>query len=133
MFAQPEVKLGLIPGWGGTQRLPRIVGKGIATELIISGHMIDAKEAHRIGLVNRIFPQNTLLAKTKYFAKSLLKNGPNAMCESLRCINESSERKLSDGLVHEVESFAQLFSSEEAKEGLKAFVEKRPAAFRPPK
>ena len=129
-FAQPEVKLGIIPGWGGTQRLPRIVGKGIATELIIGGHMIDAKEAHRIGLVNRIFSSESLLTETNAFAQLIIKNGPHAVAESLRCINESSNRTLSDGLSHEVNSFAQLFSTEETKEGLTAFVEKRPAQFR---
>ncbi|MBL7013804.1 MAG: enoyl-CoA hydratase/isomerase family protein [Candidatus Marinimicrobia bacterium] len=129
-FAQPEVKLGIIPGWGGTQRLPRIVGKGIATELIIGGHMIDAKEAHRIGLVNRVFSSDALLEETNAFAQLIIKNGPQAIAESLRCINESSNRTLSDGLSHEVNSFAQLFSTEETKEGLTAFVEKRPAHFR---
>ena len=129
-FAQPEVKLGIIPGWGGTQRLPRIVGKGIATELIIGGHMIDVQEAHRIGLVNRVFSSDALLEETNSFAQLIVKNGPQAVAESLRCINESSERTLSDGLSHEVNSFAQLFSTEETKEGLTAFVEKRPAQFR---
>ncbi len=129
-FAQPEVKLGIIPGWGGTQRLPRIVGKGIANELIIGGHIIDAKEAHRIGLVNRVFQPELLLEETYAFAKKVLKNGPKAVAESLRCINESSERKLSDGLSHEVVSFSQLFSTDETKEGLTAFVEKRSANFR---
>ena len=129
-FAQPEVKLGIIPGWGGTQRLPRIVGKGIATELIIGGHMIDAQEAHRIGLVNRVFSSDELLGETNAFAQLIIKNGPKAVAESLRCINESSERQLSDGLSHELNSFAQLFSTDETKEGLTAFVEKRPAEFR---
>ena len=110
--------------------MPRIVGKGIATELIIGGHMIDAQEAHRIGLVNRVFSSDELLGETNAFAQLIIKNGPKAVAESLRCINESSERQLSDGLSHELNSFAQLFSTDETKEGLTAFVEKRPAEFR---
>jgi len=74
MFSQPEVKLGLIPGWGGTQRLPRIIGKGNAIELIIGGHMINAEEAYRIGLANKVFPQNSLLEETIKFANLILAN-----------------------------------------------------------
>ena len=78
-FAQPEVKLGLIPGWGGTQRLPRIVGKGNATELILGGHIINAHEALRIGLVNKVCPLENLMEETIAFAESLLKNGPDCL------------------------------------------------------
>jgi enoyl-CoA hydratase/carnithine racemase len=92
--------------------------------------MIDAQEAHRIGLVNRVFSSDELLGETNAFAQLIIKNGPKAVAESLRCINESSERQLSDGLSHELNSFAQLFSTDETKEGLTAFVEKRPAEFR---
>ena len=129
-FGQPEVKLGLIPGWGGTQRLPRIVGKGIATELIIGGHMIDAQEAYRIGLVNKVFPLEDLLKETIKFAQVILMNGPNCVAESLHCINESAGHSLIDGLDMEVEAFSQLFETEETTEGLTAFVEKRKAEFR---
>ena len=129
-FAQPEVKLGLIPGWGGTQRLPRIVGKGIATELIIGGNMIDAQEAYRIGLVNKVFPLIDLLEESIKFAQVILGNGPNCVAESLHCINESAGHSLIDGLDMEVESFSQLFETEETTEGLTAFVEKRKAEFR---
>ena len=129
-FGQPEVKLGLIPGWGGTQRLPRIVGKGIATELIIGGHMIDAQEAYRIGLVNKVFPLTDLLKESIKFAQVILGNGPNCVAESLHCINESAGHSLIDGLDMEVESFSQLFETEETTEGLTAFVEKRKAEFR---
>ena len=115
IFAQPEVKLGLIPGWGGTQRLPRIVGKGNAIELIIGGHMINAEEAHRIGLANKVFPLNDLLEESMKFAKIILGNGPNCIAESLHCINES---------------VSQLFETDETTEGLTAFVEKRKANFR---
>lgn len=130
VFGQPEVKLGLIPGWGGTQRLPRIVGKGQATELIIGAHTIDASEALRIGLVNKVFPRNELLSGANQIAHQILKNGPNAVAESLQCINKSAGTSIIEGLNHEVESFSRLFETAEAKEGLAAFVEKRPPKFR---
>jgi len=130
IFAQPEVKLGLIPGWGGTQRLPRIVGMGNATELIIGGHMIDAKEALRIGLVNKIFPLENLLEETINFAKEILKNGPDCIAESLRCINNSAGHSLMEGLDIEVEAFSKLFGTDETTEGLNAFVDKRKPKFR---
>ena len=129
-FGQPEVKLGLIPGWGGTQRLPRIVGKGNATELIIGGHMIDAKQALRIGLVNKIFPLENLLEETINFAKEILKNGPDCIAESLRCINNSAGHSLMEGLDIEVEAFSELFGTDETTEGLNAFVDKRKPKFR---
>ena len=110
-FGQPEVKLGLIPGWGGTQRLPRIVGKGNATELIIGGHMINAEEALRIGLVNKVFPLERLIDETIDFAKVVLRNGPDCLAESLRCINDSAGHSLIDGLNIEVEAFSELFYS----------------------
>ena len=130
IFAQPEVKLGLIPGWGGTQRLPRIVGMGNATELIIGGHMIDAKEALRIGLVNKIFPLDHLMEETINFAKEILKNGPDCIAESLRCINNSAGHSLMEGLDIEVEAFSELFGTDETTEGLNAFVDKRKPKFR---
>ena len=129
-FGQPEVKLGLIPGWGGTQRLPKIVGKGNAIELIIGGHIIDSNEALRIGLVNKVFEQDKLLDETISFAKIITANGPFAVSQSLKCINDSSNYSLAEGLKKEVEQFSDLFGSQETNEGLKAFVEKRKANFR---
>ena len=129
-FAQPEVKLGLIPGWGGTQRLPRIIGKGNATELIIGGHMIDAHESFRIGLANKLFEKDTLMDETIKFANIILGNGPDSIAESLRCINESVGHSLIDGLNLEVEAFSKRFGTDETKEGLDAFVEKRKPDFR---
>ena len=129
-FGQPEVKLGLIPGWGGTQRLPKIVGKGNAIELIIGGHIIDSNEALRIGLVNKVFDQENLLYETMSFAKIITDNGPFAIAQSLKCINDSSNYSLGKGLKKEVEHFSDLFESQETNEGLKAFVEKRKANFR---
>ena len=129
-FAQPEVKLGLIPGWGGTQRLPRIVGKGNATELILGGHMINAHEALRIGLVNKVYPLENLIDETVAFAESLLKNGPDCLASSLNCINNSAEYSMQDGLEIEVQTFSKLFGTDETDEGLSAFVEKRKPKFR---
>ena len=129
-FGQPEVKLGLIPGWGGTQRLPKIVGKGNAIELIIGGHIIDSNEALRIGLVNKVFDQVKLLDEAISFAKIITANGPFAVSQSLKCINDSSNYSLAEGLKKEVEQFSDLFESQETNEGLKAFVEKREANFK---
>ena len=128
-FGQPEVKLGLIPGWGGTQRLPKIVGKGNAIELIIGGHIIDSNEALRIGLANKVFDQDKLLDEAISFAKIITANGPFAVSQSLKCINDSSNYSLAEGLKKEVEQFSDLFESQETNEGLKAFVEKRKANF----
>ena len=131
IFGQPEVLLGLIPGWGGTQRLPKIVGTGIANELIITGNQISAQEAHRIGLVNHVVTQTELMDTCKEIGKKILNNGPNAIAKSLNCIHESFDKSIEDGLEFEVKAFANLFSREETKEGLSAFVEKRKANFRP--
>ncbi len=129
IFGQPEVKLGLIPGWGGTQRLPRIVGKGIANEIIITAKTIDAKEALRIGLVNKLFKKEVLMVESLKFAKNILINGPNAIAKSLSLINKSSGLKLKRGLKEELKEFSSLFNSKETKEGLEAFIEKRKANF----
>ena len=130
IFGQPEVLLGLIPGWGGTQRLPKIVGTGIANELITTGNQISAQEAHRIGLVNHVVTQTELMDTCKEIGKKILNNGPNAIAKSLNCIHESFDKSIEDGLEFEVKEFANLFSREETKEGLSAFVEKRKANFR---
>ena len=130
IFGQPEVLLGLIPGWGGTQRLPKIVGTGIANELITTGNQISAQEAHRIGLVNHVVTQTELMDICKEIGKKILNNGPNAIAKSLNCIYESFDKSIEDGLEFEVKEFANLFSREETKEGLSAFVEKRKANFR---
>ncbi len=130
VFSQPEVKIGLIPGWGGTQRLPRIVGKGKANEMILTGEMVSADEAYRIGLANAVVPQKDLLETCTNMAKSILKNGPNGIAQSLASINAGSGMPIKEGLEMEVKNFSGLFETEEAKEGLSAFVEKRPPKFR---
>ncbi|MBC8322160.1 MAG: enoyl-CoA hydratase/isomerase family protein [Candidatus Marinimicrobia bacterium] len=130
IFGQPEVLLGIIPGWGGTQRLPKIVGTGIANELITTGDQISAEEAYRIGLVNHVVPQGELMDTCKKIGKKILKNGPNAIAISLNCIHESFDKSIESGLKYEVDAFANLFSTDETKEGLAAFVEKRKANFR---
>ena len=130
VFSQPEVSLGILPGWGGTQRLPRIVGYGLANEMIVSGKMVDAKEALRIGLVNHVVALTDLLDKCDEVASQILKNGPNAIAQSLKCINGSIGSDLESGLKMEVTRFSELFSTDETKEGLSAFVEKRKPNFR---
>ena len=129
-FSQPEVKLGLIPGMGGTQRLSKIVGRGIALELIIGGQMIDAHEALRIGLVNKIFSKDSLMEETIKFSQLISSNSPRAIKKSIYCINQSYENTLSSGLLEEVNVFSNLFETRETSEGLKAFVEKRKPDFR---
>ena len=129
-FGQPEVLLGILPGWGGTQRLPRIVGCGIAHELITTGKMIDAVEAFRIGLVNHIYPSAELTEKSKDLGHQILKNGPNAIAKSLLCIRKSVNSNIESGLNYELQRFSELFDTDEAKEGLSAFVEKRKPNYR---
>lgn len=130
MFGQPEVLLGIIPGWGGTQRLPKIVGTGIANELIVTGQRISAAEAHRIGLVNHVVPFTELMSTCQKIANSILKNGPKAVETSLKCIHDSFDKSIEAGLEMEVKAFSELFGSKETNEGLTAFVEKRKANFR---
>jgi enoyl-CoA hydratase len=129
-FGQPEVLLGILPGWGGTQRLPKLVGMGIANEIIITGRMINATEAKEIGLVNHVVPIEELKEKCEEIAMQILKNGPNAIAKSLECIRNGVGLTTKDGLKMEVKYFSKLFNTEETKEGLSAFVEKRAPNFR---
>ena len=125
VFAQPEVKIGLLPGWGGTQRLPRIIGKGLANELIITGRNVDAQEALEMGLVNRVVSKEELINTCVDIAQLIIKNSPNAISESIKLINLSSGTELNKGLSREAEEFSELFEREETTEGLTSFVEKR--------
>ena len=129
IFAQPEVKIGLLPGWGGTQRLPRIIGRGLANEIILTGRNVTAKEALDIGLVNRMVPQEELMNTCFDIANAILKNSPNAIAESIKLIRLAAGTKLKKGLSKEAKSFSELFETEETVEGLTAFVEKRPPKF----
>jgi len=129
-FGQPEVLLGILPGWGGTQRLPRIVGYGIANEIITTGKMISASDAYRIGLVNHLVPLSELIPKCEEIAQEILKNGPHAIAQSLLCIQESIGKDIQSGLEFEVNRFSELFDTDETKEGLSAFVDKRKPNFR---
>ena len=129
-FGQPEVLLGILPGWGGTQRLPKLVGMGIANEIITTGRMISAAEAKEIGLANHVVPIAELKEKCEEIAIQILKNGPNAIAKSLECIRNGVGLSTKDGLDMEVKNFSNLFNTEETKEGLSAFVEKRDPNFR---
>ncbi len=128
-LGQPEVKLGIIPGYGGTQRLPRLVGKGIAAQLLLTGEMISAQEAHRIGLVNEVLPANQLIPRAEAIAQAIIKNAPLAIQYCLEAVNHGMEMTLPEGLYLEATLFAVCCASEDKKEGTTAFLEKRPANF----
>ncbi len=129
-FGQPEVNLGIIPGYGATQRLPRLVGRAKALELILSGNMIDAYEAEKIGLVNKVFPQNELIPKTIEFVQNILSKGTLAVSTALDCVLASDFMPLIEGLEYESRMFGKLCGTYDFKEGTKAFLEKRKPNFR---
>lgn len=129
-FGQPEVNLGIIPGYGGTQRLTRLVGAGRATELILTGNQIDAQEALRIGLVNRVVPLAELLTAAQAMAKTIIGKGPIAVQLSLKAINAALEMPLSEGLRVEAALFGESCGTEDFKEGTTAFLEKRKPIFK---
>ena len=129
-FGQPEVKLGLIPGFGGTQRLGRLVGRGAALELLLTGEMIDAREAHRLGLVNRVVPQDQVMEEARTLMASILERGPLAVRYTLEATHQGLELPLEDGLRLEANLFALTFATEDKAEGTRAFLEKRPPVFR---
>jgi enoyl-CoA hydratase len=128
-FGQPEVKLGIAPGYGGTQRLPRLVGKGNALQLILSGEMIDAHEAYRIGLVNRVVPADRLLAESEKLMRGILAMAPLAVRLSIEAVDQGLEMTLDEGLLLEANHFGLLAATQDMKEGMTAFLEKRPARF----
>ena len=128
-FGQPEVKLGIIPGYAGTQRLPRLVGRGRALQLILTGEMIDAEEAYRIGLVNKVVPADQLLAETEKMLRGILAQGPLAVRLALEAVDRGLDTTLDDGGNFEANLFGLLASSQDTKEGLTAFLEKRPPKF----
>ena len=126
----PEVGVGLIAGWGGTQRLSRLVGKGKAKELIFTGEMVDANEALRIGLVNRVVPAEELIETCKKIARKILGNSPIAVLQSKKAINEGLQMSLDHGLKYEAEAWLVNYATEDRNEGLSAFLEKRKPVFK---
>ncbi|MGX5803425.1 enoyl-CoA hydratase-related protein [Bradyrhizobium sp. Arg314] len=129
-FGQPEVKLGLLPGGGGTQRLPRLVGKGRALQLILSGEMITAQEAYRIGLVNEVVPAASLIERAEAILKQISANAPIAVKFSLEAVNKGMEGGQLEGLLLEASYFGICAGTEDKKEGTAAFLEKRAPQFR---
>ena len=127
-FGQPEVNLGLIPGYGGTQRLTQLIGKGKAMELMMTGNMIDANEAKQLGLVNHITTAETLLDKTKELLQLINTKAPIALRHIIRLTNMAA-RGAVDGLQKEIDAFGELFDTKDAKEGAAAFLEKRKPSF----
>ena len=129
-FGQPEIKLGVIPGVGGTQRLTRFVGKSKAMEMCLTGRMMDAAEAERSGLVSRIVPAASLVEEALKTAAAIASMSASAVYAAKESVNRAYETTLAEGIRFERRIFHSLFATEDQKEGMKAFVEKRPAAFR---
>ncbi len=129
LFGTPEVTLGLVCGFGGTQRLPRLVGKGRALELLLGGEAIGAQEALRIGLVNRVVPRAELLASAEALVRRMAANAPLALRATLEAVNGGLDRPLAEAQEGEAGLFAEVASSEDAREGTRAFLEKRPPRF----
>ncbi len=129
-FGQPEVNLGIIPGYGGTQRLARLIGKGKATELILTGDQVDAAEALRVGLVNKVVPHQELMKEAESMAEKIRAKGQIAVRLSLKALNATQETTLSEGLATEAGAFGECCGSEDFKEGTSAFLEKRKPQFK---
>jgi enoyl-CoA hydratase len=129
-FGLPETKLGIIPGYGGTLRLPRIVGKGRALELMLTAEMIDAQEAHRIGLANRVVPQDALMDEVRKLMGTILRNGPVALGLAIECTTRGMEMSVDDGLALESNLFGLLAATDDMREGMQAFLAKRRAEFK---
>jgi enoyl-CoA hydratase len=128
-FGQPEVKIGIMPGAGGTQRLPRLVGKGRALQLILTGEVISAQEAYRIGLVNEIVPSSNLIPRAEAILNQIISNAPLGVKFSIEAVNKGLEASVSEGLLLEASLFAVCAGSEDKKEGTSAFLAKRAPQF----
>jgi enoyl-CoA hydratase len=129
-FGQPEVKLGITPGYGATVRLPRLIGRGRAIELLLTGRLIDAEEAFRIGLVNRVVPGDRLLAESEALLRTILENGPLAVRACLETVDSGLDVSLDQALLLEANQFGLLSATADMREGTKAFLEKRKASFK---
>lgn len=129
-MGQPEVKLGIIPGFGGTQRLARLVGKGRAMEMILTGKIIGAQEALAMGLVNKVVPLNELIPTCEAIAREMTANGPMALKFAIQAINQGLDFSLEKGLKLEADLFGKVCDTADSKEGTKAFLEKRKAEFK---
>ena len=130
VFGQPEVSLGLIAGWGGTQRLPRLVGKGKAMEILLSGQNISAKDAESIGLVNKVVKSSDLIKSVEELATIIMKNSPLALETTIKALNFTDNDLLQNGLIKEQMEFSNLFTTNDTKEGLAAFINKRNPDFK---
>jgi enoyl-CoA hydratase/carnithine racemase len=128
-LGQPEINLGLIPGWGGTQRLPRLVGKGKALELILTGDAITAQEAYRIGLVNKVVPGDALLKEAKGLAKKIAGKSAVTMAAALAAVEQAGRLNLAEGLLYEADRFLELTRTHDMREGVTAFLQKRQPVF----
>jgi enoyl-CoA hydratase len=128
-LGQPEVKLGIIPGYGGTQRLPRLVGTGLALQILLTGEMVSAQEAHRIGLVNEVVPAGRLLARAEEIAQKIIAMAPLAIQYCMEAVNQGMNMTLPEGLFLEATLFGICCATEDKKEGTTAFLEKRAANF----
>ncbi|PZF73122.1 enoyl-CoA hydratase/isomerase family protein [Taibaiella soli] len=127
-FGQPEVNLGLIPGYGGTQRLTQLIGKGKAMELMITADMVGADEAKALGLVNHVFPLADLIGETRKILLKIQTKAPVAVAKAIACVNDAAKGN-QDGFANEIKRFGECFATEDMKEGATAFLEKRKAVF----
>jgi enoyl-CoA hydratase len=129
-FGQPEVKLGLIPGYGGSQRMPRLIGKGRALQLLMTGEIIDSAEAYRVGLVNKVVPAADLMKTAQDMMKTMLANAPLALAGCIEMVNGGYDLPLGDALALEAGAFGKLAATEDKREGTRAFLEKRAPSFK---
>ena len=129
VFGQPECGLGILPGFGGTQRLPRLIGKGRAKELIFTCDRIDAQEAYRIGLANKVVPKEELMAACETMARKILSKGSYAVTLAKACVESGMDMDIENGLRMEATTFGMSFATHDKAEGMRAFLEKRPAQF----
>ena len=128
-LGQPEVKLGIVPGYGGTQRLPRLVGRGAALKLLLTGDMIDAAEAHRLGLVDQVTAPEALLETARALATAMIANAPLALAGCIEAVDRGLDTSLEGGCAIESDFFGLLSATADMREGMRAFLEKRPAVF----